>query len=123
MGEQTGVARRDDVVAILKALADPVRLDLFTRIAAVDEMSCTQLVHDADVTASTVSYHVKTLRNAGLVEVRKDGRNFHYAAQSKTIESLAAFLGSWPRCTRPHVGESRLIEGRSPMAEGLRPVL
>lgn len=97
MAQSATVPTAEDVVDVLKALADPVRLDLFTRIAAVDEMSCTQLVNDAEVTASTVSYHVKTLRNAGLVEVRKEGRNFHYTTDRNTVSGLEHFLGSLTR--------------------------
>lgn len=97
MTESVATPKAEDMVNVLKALADPVRLDLFTRIAAVDEMSCTQLVDDAEVTASTVSYHVKTLRNAGLVEVRKEGRNFHYTTHRDTVIGLEHFLGSLAR--------------------------
>ena len=93
MTESVATRRAEGVVDVLKALADPVRLDLFMRIAAVDEMSCTQLVDEADVTASTVSYHVKTLRNAGLVAVRKEGRNFHYTIHRDTLSGLGQFLG------------------------------
>lgn len=79
---------------ILKALADPVRLDLLRRIAAVDEMACTDLVDESHVSASTVSYHVKTLRTAGLVQVRKEGRNFHYTYRPAAARALAAALNS-----------------------------
>lgn len=85
-------ADADEVVAVLKALADPVRLDLYRRIACVEEMSCTRLVADAQVSASTVSYHIKNLKFAGLVEVRKDGRNFFYTAATGPIDSLEHYL-------------------------------
>ncbi len=75
-------------VALFKALSDAVRLDLFTRIVDVPEMSCTQLVNDAEVSAPTVSYHVKLLKAAGLIEVRKDGRNFFYAARAEALGHL-----------------------------------
>jgi ArsR family transcriptional regulator, arsenate/arsenite/antimonite-responsive transcriptional repressor len=84
----------DEQVEILKALADPVRLDLLRRIAAVDEMACTDLVEEAHVSASTVSYHVKSLRTAGLVQVRKEGRNFHYTYRPEAARALAAALNS-----------------------------
>ncbi|MFE5703818.1 ArsR/SmtB family transcription factor [Rhodococcus koreensis] len=84
----------DELVDILKALADPVRLDLLRRIAAVDEMACTDLVEESHVSASTVSYHVKALRTAGLVQVRKEGRNFHYTYRSEAARALAAALNS-----------------------------
>lgn len=88
-------AMRDDLANrtdVFKALSDPVRMDLFLRIAAVDEISCTDLVDEADVTASTVSYHVKTLKAAELVTVRKQGRNYHYTAQPAALIELAALL-------------------------------
>lgn len=84
----------EDAVDGFKALADPVRLDLFTRIAAVNEMSCSRLTDEAAVTASTVSYHVKTLKNAGLVAVRKEGRNYHYSAERGSVDRLSAFLSA-----------------------------
>ena len=79
---------------ILKALADPVRLDLLRRIAAVDEMACTDLVDESHVSASTVSYHIKTLRTAGLVQVRKEGRNFQYTYRPEAARELEAALNS-----------------------------
>ncbi|RQO46099.1 ArsR family transcriptional regulator [Rhodococcus sp. KBW08] len=82
----------DELVDVLKALADPVRMDLLRRIAAVDEIACTDLVEESHVSASTVSYHVKTLRTAGLVQVRKDGRNFHYTYRPEVVTTLATEL-------------------------------
>jgi ArsR family transcriptional regulator len=75
-------------VDLFKALSDPVRLDLFIRIVDVPEMSCTQLVNDAEVSASTVSYHMKLLKAAGLIAVRKEGRNFFYAARADALGHL-----------------------------------
>ncbi|WP_235748150.1 ArsR/SmtB family transcription factor [Nocardia coffeae] len=81
-----------DLVQVFKALADPVRLDLLRRIAAVPQMPCTDLVDESHVSASTVSYHVKVLRTAGLVDVRKEGRNFFYTYRPATAHHLAAAL-------------------------------
>jgi ArsR family transcriptional regulator, arsenate/arsenite/antimonite-responsive transcriptional repressor len=75
-------------VDLFKVLSDPVRLDLYQRIIAVPEMSCTRLVDDADVTASTVSYHVKLLKTAGLVAVRKQGRNYFYTGRVGPLDDL-----------------------------------
>lgn len=75
-----------------KALSDPVRMDLLMRISAVDEISCTDIVREANVSASTVSYHVKILKAAGFVAVRKDGRNYHYTVRSETLKELAGLL-------------------------------
>lgn len=81
-----------DPVVLFKALADPVRLNLFTRIIDVAEMPCTRLVDEAEVSASTVSYHVKQLAEAGLIAVRKEGRNYHYTARADTLVRLQGFV-------------------------------
>lgn len=77
---------------VFKALCDPVRMDLFLRIAGVSEIACTEIVIEAGVSASTVSYHVKILKSAGLVAVRKEGRNFHYTARLDTVATVAGLL-------------------------------
>lgn len=82
----------EHAVNVMKAMADPVRFDLLTRIASVREMPCAQLVDEAGVSASTVSYHVRMLRTLNLIEVRKDGRNFHYTYRPETVRALTATL-------------------------------
>lgn len=88
-------AARDDLANrtdAFKALGDPVRMDLFLRITSAEEISCTDLVAEADVTASTVSYHVKILKAAELVSVRKHGRNYYYTARPAALIEIAALL-------------------------------
>ncbi len=87
----------EDRVEIFKALADPIRLDLLTRIASSDEVACTTLVEEAHVTASTISYHMKGLKAAGLVAVRKEGRNYHYTLRQSTLSALSAYLENFSR--------------------------
>lgn len=107
-------------VETFRALSDPVRLDLFSRITEVEEMSCTQLVADAHVSASTVSYHVRAMKNAGLVDVRKQGRNYFYTARRAAMIDLASTSALRPprRCAvaRPSAPESRRhrTRGRTP---------
>jgi ArsR family transcriptional regulator len=82
-------------VEMLKALADPVRLDLLRRIAAIGEMACTEIVADSHLSKSTVSYHMKALRIAGLIDVRKEGRNFHYTYRPDAISALSALFAGF----------------------------
>lgn len=83
-------------VNAFKALSDPVRVQLFARIAtSTGEMSCTDLVNEARVGPSTVSYHVKILKSAGLVQVRKEGRNYYYTPDWDSCEQhIPGFLSS-----------------------------
>ncbi|MEU8181191.1 metalloregulator ArsR/SmtB family transcription factor [Micromonospora sp. NPDC049044] len=61
---------------VLSALADPVRLTLVRALAAAGDWACgSDILREAGVTIgkSTVSHHVKVLREAGLISTRVDG--------------------------------------------------
>lgn len=88
-------------VAAFKALSDPVRVQLFAHIASrEDEMSCTELVQLAHVGASTVSYHVKILKSAKLISVRKEGRNYFYSLDWDACGDLVPSLLAKLKITR-----------------------
>ncbi|WEV52238.1 helix-turn-helix domain-containing protein [Bifidobacterium sp. ESL0704] len=61
-----------DLAVVLHALADPVRLAVVSQIAsAPDDVACGSF--DVPVTKSTLSHHFKILREAGVIETRRDG--------------------------------------------------
>ena len=65
---------RDEIriATVLQALADPVRLRIVRALAEHEEgISCGVL--PLGVTASTLTHHVRTLREAGVVRVRPQG--------------------------------------------------
>ncbi|MFB7633777.1 ArsR/SmtB family transcription factor [Streptomyces sp. NPDC056149] len=60
-----------DIGQVLQTLADPVRLQIVRRLAGVHESTCTAL--EMPVKVSTVSHHIRILRESGLVSTRLDG--------------------------------------------------
>jgi DNA-binding transcriptional ArsR family regulator len=46
---------------------------------SADEVACASLETTFCLTKSTISYHVRVLRHAGLIRVRKSGKFYHYA--------------------------------------------
>ena len=62
-----------DVAVVHKALADPTRLRILQRLAAGDG-SVSDLMHHVDLSQPLVSWHLRRLRAAGLVETRRQGR-------------------------------------------------
>lgn len=63
-----------DVVALLKALADPVRLQVVSRLSDGEYHPCTTDEYGLSLHKSTLSFHFKTLREAGLTTTRVRGR-------------------------------------------------
>lgn len=75
MTTQQGIDQVDlaevGVVAVLQALADPVRLEIVRQLACGEAMPCGHI--RLDVTKSTASHHFKTLRLAGVIAQRGEG--------------------------------------------------
>ena len=82
--------------AVLRALAEPQR----RRILAVvrdRELPAGEIAEHFDITHQAVSQHLRVLKDAGLLQERRDGTRRLYAIRPEAIEPLRAFLDElWP---------------------------
>jgi ArsR family transcriptional regulator, arsenate/arsenite/antimonite-responsive transcriptional repressor len=81
------------VVALLKALADPVRLRLMSLIAATDEACVCDLTTPFDVSQPTISHHLRVLREAGLVDSERRGTWVWYRARREALDAVGSLFG------------------------------
>ncbi|MBI5718470.1 MAG: helix-turn-helix transcriptional regulator [Burkholderiales bacterium] len=81
-------------VASLAALAQGARLRVFRALvgAAPDGMTPGALSAMLDIPASTLSFHLKELMHAGLVDVEREGRNLNYRPAIAQMNALLAYL-------------------------------
>lgn len=83
-----------DLASVFAALADPVRLRLFDLVQRAGETgvcSC-DLVEPLERSQPTISHHLKVLREAGLVESRREGTWLWYSAVPTALDSAAHFV-------------------------------
>ena len=59
---------------VLRALSDPVRMEIVIRLALRGEMTCTSAGDDLGVHKSTASHHYRALREAGVIMSKQEGR-------------------------------------------------
>lgn len=78
---------------LLKALADPLRLDVVQALAGGERCVC-DLVADLNLAQSRLSFHLKVMREAGLIEAREEGRWVYYRLRSGALEQLQAWLAA-----------------------------
>lgn len=83
-----GVVESERLAAALKALADPVRLRLYSRIAAAPGSVCVCEIQDVGVSQPTVSHHLRKLREAGLIESERRGSWVHYRIVAGGLDGL-----------------------------------
>jgi DNA-binding transcriptional ArsR family regulator len=80
---------------VLKALSDPTRRAILERLIKEQEVTVAELTADSGVTQGAVSQHLKTLKLAGLVAERPDGRKVHYRAQTAGFEPLHNWMAEY----------------------------
>jgi ArsR family transcriptional regulator, arsenate/arsenite/antimonite-responsive transcriptional repressor len=83
-----------EAVLALAALAQEARLRVFRALvgAAPDGLTPTALSAMLGLPASTLSFHLKELMRAALVEVERDGRNLIYRPSVERMNDLLSYL-------------------------------
>jgi ArsR family transcriptional regulator, arsenate/arsenite/antimonite-responsive transcriptional repressor len=92
--EPVSDAWAEDLAPLFKAVADPVRLRLLSLIACHDGgESCVCDLTDAfDLTGPAVSYHLRILREAGLISSERRGTWIYYRVNPQVMARMSAVL-------------------------------
>lgn len=88
------IMEEKDAIAALAALAQPSRLRIFRQLVEVGEAGLTPgtLGERLDIPPATLSFHLKELLNAGLLEQTRDGRSLIYSTRINHMSSLIDYL-------------------------------
>ena len=79
-------------VELLKAVADPTRLQVLELLAVEGEHCHCELEEVLAVPANRLSFHLRVLRDAGLVGSRRHGRRVSYHVHAGALERLGGLL-------------------------------
>lgn len=81
-------------VAALAALAQETRLTLFRLlvVAGPAGLAAGEIAAQLGIPANTLSFHLRTLAQAGLLQARQEGRYVFYSADYAAMDELIAFL-------------------------------
>jgi ArsR family transcriptional regulator len=85
--------QRDQARALLKALADPLRLQVIEALHSGERCVC-DLTAELNLAQSKLSFHLKVMKEAGLLEAREEGRWIYYRLRSEPIEALQCWLAA-----------------------------
>lgn len=81
------------------ALSDETRLEIVERLIGGERCVC-DLTDLMDAAQSRLSFHLKTLKDAGLVTDRREGRWVYYTLNRDTLEEIESLVGSFKRTER-----------------------
>jgi ArsR family transcriptional regulator, arsenate/arsenite/antimonite-responsive transcriptional repressor len=89
---RTTMPTNDMLVQRFQAIAEPTRLRIVQLLTAGERCVC-ELQADLGAGQSRLSFHLKKLKDAGLVRDRRDGRWVYYALAPEALEDMRGFLG------------------------------
>jgi DNA-binding transcriptional ArsR family regulator len=83
-----------EAVKALSSLAHETRLGIFRLLvqAGAAGLSVSEINHAMQLAAPTLSFHLKELANAGLLNSRQEGRFIYYRANYQGMDKLLAYL-------------------------------
>ena len=82
----------EGTVRLFRALGDETRLRLLEQLRVGEQCVC-DLTGELDASQSRLSFHLKTLKDAGLVSDRREGRWVYYAINPQALATLERVLG------------------------------
>lgn len=83
-----------DAVDMLAALAYEARLNIFRFLVkkGPSGASAGDIAEACDIASSTLSHHLNQMRNAGLIERKRESRSLIYSANFTNVSALIKFL-------------------------------
>jgi ArsR family transcriptional regulator len=89
------------VARLFHALSDETRLGIVARLAGGERCVC-ELTDALDAAQSRLSFHLRTLREAGIVTARREGRWMYYALDRESLGEIEEVVGA----LKVHTGAS-----------------
>jgi ArsR family transcriptional regulator len=84
-------SRTERAIELFHALSDETRLEIIELLRKGERCVC-ELTDTLDAAQSRLSFHLRVLKDAGLVRDRKEGRWVHYELVSDTFEEIEALV-------------------------------
>lgn len=83
----------DELASLAKAIGHPIRVKILRILAHRDSCICSDIVDELPLAQSTVSQHLKVLKNAGLIRGEVDGPRVCYCIEPRNLRRFKALLG------------------------------
>jgi DNA-binding transcriptional ArsR family regulator len=80
--------KQNKLALLFKALAHPARLAIIQQLLKADACICGELVNELGLAQSTISQHLKELKNAGLIKGTVEGVSVCYCIDEKAWNSI-----------------------------------
>lgn len=88
-----GDAADEELASLAKALGHPARVQILRLLVRKNPCICSDIVEELPLAQSTVSQHLKVLKDAGLIRGEVDGPRVCYCIAPRALRRLKALVG------------------------------
>ncbi len=89
-----GTEADDELAVLAKAIGHPARVQIMRLLVRREACICGDIVDELPLAQSTVSQHLKVLKDAGLIRGEIDGPRVCYCIEPRTLRRFRALIGS-----------------------------
>ena len=82
----------EELAKLAKAIGHPARVRILRMLSRKEARVCSQIVDELPLAQSTVSEHLRILKDAGLVRSSQDGPRIGYCINYDTLRKLKALV-------------------------------
>jgi DNA-binding transcriptional ArsR family regulator len=84
----------NEMATLFKALSHPARIAIVDYLLSVDSCICGDIVNELPLAQSTISQHLKELKNANIIKGNIEGTAICYCINSETIDKIESHFSS-----------------------------
>jgi DNA-binding transcriptional ArsR family regulator len=103
------MTQTEPIDTVLRTLSDPTRRAVFERVVNSKEITVGELTRGSGVTQGAISQHLKSLKLAGLVIERPEGRNVYYRAEPQGLAPLVSWMDHYGAFWRDRFANLRTL--------------
>ena len=81
-------AEHNEMAILFKALSNPARVAIVDYLLSVDSCICGDIVNELPLAQSTISQHLKELKNANIIKGSIEGTAICYCINQETIQKI-----------------------------------
>ena len=93
MLEQLKKINSEQFVGIMESLSDPIRVNIL-ELMINGEICVCDIVKATGMSQSKISYHIKILKDSGLISDRQEGRWVYYKLDLEVLSDIQNWMGN-----------------------------
>jgi len=91
--EQLKKINSEQFVGIMESLSDPIRINIL-ELMMDGEICVCDIVNVTGLSQSKISYHIKILKDSGLISYRQEGRWVYYKLDLEVLSDIQNWIGN-----------------------------